>query len=287
MVAVALLRKAACTASCFSLWFKFSIKEWLSSASDAQFIFFSRKWGNVKRLYTEGSPSKHPRTARPKLKQPVRFCVTYKMRWEQEEILFLVMVFIFFCFVFVFIFSTPCQRINMQVLKQGGPPFTADSGSCNFWLSCRMAGNRIKKKSKWTTFPPGARNTIPASRQTQQTPALIGGCLGTKGNWYLKKNLLKANSADGFFLGSKRGGWGREVGVGEGCRDNPTATRIQMTEKWQRWVKKADLSPQNFTKGNYTMCWWSGLSRWSHPTCSCCWPQPRLGALSKAGEERA
>lgn len=184
MVAVALLRKAACTASCSSLWFKFSIKEWLPSASDAQLIFFSRKWGNVKRLYTEGSPSKHPWTARPKLKQPVRFCVTYKMRWEQKEILFLVMVFIFFCFVFVFIFSTPCQRINMQVLKQEGPPFTADSGSCNFWLSCRMAGNRIKKKSKWTTFPPGARNTIPASRQTQQTPALIGGCLGTKGNWY-------------------------------------------------------------------------------------------------------
>ena len=203
-----------------------------------------------KKLDIKRPSSEHPRTTSPKLKQPVRSCVTYKMRWEQEEILLLVMVLIFFSVLF-FVFSTPGKRINMHVLKQGGPPFTADSSSCNLCLSCRMAGNRIKKKSKWTTFPPGAWNTIPASHQTQQTPALIGGCLGTKGNWYLKKkNLLKANSADGFFLGSMRGGWGGEVGGGEGCWDNTTATGKQMTEKWQRWGKRADLLLQNFTKGN-------------------------------------
>ena len=162
-----------------------------------------------KKLDIKRPSSEHPRPTSPKLKQPVGSCVTYKMRWEQEEILLLVMVLIFFSVLF-FVFSTPGKRINMHVLKQGGPPFTADSSSCNLCLSCRMAGNRIKKKSKWTTFPPGAWNTIPASHQTQQTPALIGGCLGTKGNWYLKKKSSESQLSRWFFPGlHERGmGWG-------------------------------------------------------------------------------
>lgn len=69
-------------------------------------------------------------------------------------------------------------------------------------------------------------------------------------------------------------------------RDNTTATRIQMTEKWQRWAQRADLSPQNFTKGNYAMWRVSGQGCWPLPTRSCCSSQPSLGALFKAGKER-
>lgn len=174
--------------------------------------------------------------------------------------------------------ASPCK-----LLKQGGSQSTADSSSCTVWLSCRMAGNRIKKKSKWATFPRGARNTVPAFRQTQQTQALIGGCFGTKGNWYLKKKISWKPTQQMVFSWAP-GGVG--VGAGKGCWDNTTATRIQMTEKWQRWAMRADLSPQNFTKGNYTMWRVSGPGGWPFPTGSCCQSQPRWGFYQQQSEAR-
>lgn len=92
-----------------------------------------------------------------------------------------------------------------------------------------MAGNRIKKKSKWTTFPPGARNTIPAFRQTRQTSALIGGCLRTKGNWYLKKKKIFWKPTQQMVFS-----WApREVGE-EGVGEDVGITQLPPGYRWLR-----------------------------------------------------
>lgn len=125
--------------------------------------------------------------------------------------------------------ASPCR-----LLKQGGSQSTADSSSCILWLSCRMAENRIKKKSKWATFPRGAWNTVPAFRQTQQTQALIGGCFGTKGNWYLKKKSPESQLSR-WFSPELQEGWGWGQGKDAGITQLPPGYRWLKSDKDGQW----------------------------------------------------
>lgn len=167
-------------------------------------------------------------------------------RWDWRKDLFrswfhfipssLFLCSIFSLFFWGGVFFPPAKASPCRLLEQGGSQPTADSSSCTLWLSCRMAGNRIKKKSKWATFPRGAGNPVPAFRQTQQTLALIGGCFGTKGNWYLKKKKKSPESQlSRWFSPELQEGWGWGQGEDAGIAQLPPGYRWLKSDKDGQW----------------------------------------------------
>lgn len=139
-------------------------------------------------------------------------------------------------------------------------------------------------KSKWTTFPQGARNTIPAFRQTPQTPALIGGCLGTKGNWYLKKKSSESQLSRWFFPGLQEK-QGVRWGQGGGRRDNtlpPGRRRLRSDKDGHRGL----TSHPRISQRAITPCGGCLDQAADRSNRSCCSSQPSLGALFKAGDGR-
>lgn len=92
-----------------------------------------------------------------------------------------------------------------------------------------MTGNQIKKEKPVDNLSSGGTKHNTSLSPNPADPSSDWRLRQNKGKLVFKKKFLKANLADGFFLGSMRRRLG--VGKGEGGWDNTTATRIQMTEK--------------------------------------------------------
>lgn len=266
-------------------------REWLSAASDVQFVFFSRKSGNI-RGWTKALQANIQEQQGLSLRDQEGLVKLTKWGGNRREYVcqWWFSFFLFFCFVFAFVFvfflPPPAKGLMCRFLNKGVSVYSWQ------WqlqpLTLVQNGRESNRKEKQVDNL--------SSGSTKHNTSLSPNPADPGSDWRLSQNkgklvLKKKKSSESqlsrwFFPGLHERGVGQGGGGREGCWDNTTATRIQMTEKWQRWVKKADLSPQNFTKGNCTMWWWSGLGCRLLPTCSCCLSQPCLGALAKAGEER-
>lgn len=178
---------------------------------------------------------------------------------------------------------SPAKASPCSLWKKGAPHLQLTVAAATSDCPAEWQGIESKRKASGGNLSSGStkHSTSLSSNPADTSPDW--GLLRNKGKLVFKKKISWKPTQQMVFSWAP-GGVGE--GGGKGCWDNTTATRIQMTEKWQRWALRADLSPQNFTKGNYTMWRVSGPGGWPFPTCSCCQSQPRWGFYQQQSEAR-